>query len=393
MTDSRDDTGAVALAATAGPQEPGAAPKKRRRWALGLGLLLLSAVVALGWRPLLARIQPTASAPAPARLSMTPSDWEVVRAIAISQNLPFSGSLRARDAAWLKARAAGELRELRVREGDAVNAGQIVARIDASELNARLRQTQDQAASALAQVSIAQRQFDNNQALVNQGFISRTALDTSQANLDAARANHQAALAAVDVARKALDDTLVRSPISGVVSQRLAQAGERVGLDARIVEVLDLRTLELEAQLSPAEAAGLRVGQRAQVRVQGLAARGARVVRISPAANESTRTVPVFLQLDDATGLRQGVFAEGLIEGTPVRGLALPLDAIRTDQPQPYVQWLEGEVLRHRSVTLGAQGLFEGRSMVLVTGLPQGTRVTGAGVGSVRDGTPITQAP
>jgi multidrug efflux system membrane fusion protein len=364
-----------------------------KRWAVGLALLVAAAVLALGWRPLMARLKAPAAAPAPAGLSLASADWETVRDISLTQDLPFSGSLRARDAAWLKARAAGELRELRVREGDAVKAGQVVARIEASELNARLRQAQDQAASALAQVSIAQRQFDNNQALVNQGFISRTALDTSQANLDAAKANHQAALAAVDVARKALDDTLVRSPISGLVSQRLAQAGERVGLDARIVEVLDLRTLELEAQFSPAQAAGLQIGQRAQVTVQDMEPRNARVARIRPAASEGTRTVPVYLQLDDAKGLRHGVFAQGRIEAGQVRGLALPLEAIRTDQPQPYVQVLEGERLRHRPVTLGAQGLFEGRLMVMVNGLPTGARVTSGSVGSVRDGTTIMQAP
>ncbi len=388
-----DQAHEASLPALGFKQASTAARGRRWPWVVALGVLLALLALALSWRPLMARLKPPATATAPTSLRLAGTDWETVREIALTQDLPFSGSLRARDAAWLKARAAGELRELRVREGDAVKAGQVVARIDASELNARLRQAQDQAQSALAQVSIAQRQFDNNQALVNQGFISRTALDTSQANLNAATANHQAALAAVDVARKALDDTLVRSPISGLVSQRMAQAGERVGLDARIVEVLDLRTLELEAQLSPAQAAGLRLGQVAEVRVQGMEPRSARVVRISPAASEGTRTVPVYLQLDDATGLRHGVFAQGRIEKEQVRGLALPLEAVRTDQPQPYVQVIEGDLLRHRSVTLGAQGLSEGRNMVLVTGLPAGARVTGASVGSVRDGTAVLQVP
>ncbi|MBL0914371.1 MAG: hypothetical protein IBJ13_02290 [Sphingopyxis sp.] len=114
-----------------------------------------------------------------------------------------------------------------------MRAGRLLARIDNSDATARVRQAGQQAQAAQAQVAIAQRQFDNNQALVDQGFISRTALDTSQANLDAAKANHSAALAALDIARKGLSDTEVRAPIAGQVAARTAQNGERVALDAR----------------------------------------------------------------------------------------------------------------------------------------------------------------
>ena len=84
---------------------------------------------------------------------------------------------------------------------------------------------------------LAQRQWDNNKALVDQGFISRTALETSQSNLASAQANHKAALAAVDMAAKAMDDTLLRAPISGIVAQRIAQPGERVAYTTRSARI------------------------------------------------------------------------------------------------------------------------------------------------------------
>ena len=114
------------------------------------------------------------------------------------------------------------------------------------ESNARLRQAQQQADAARTQVDISQRQFANNRTLVDQGFISPTALDASKPARPGAQASYQAAQAAADVARKAVADTVLQ-PIDGQVAQRLAQNGERVAVEARILEVVDLSRLELEA--------------------------------------------------------------------------------------------------------------------------------------------------
>ena len=93
-----------------------------------------------------------------------------VRDLAIG--LPVTGALKAVTSAFVKARVPGELQGLTVREGDAVKGGQVIARIESTEFQARLRQAEDQANAAKAQVDIAQRQFDNNQALMEKGFIS-----------------------------------------------------------------------------------------------------------------------------------------------------------------------------------------------------------------------------
>jgi multidrug efflux pump subunit AcrA (membrane-fusion protein) len=202
-------------------------------------------------------------------VELAPSDVVKADTRELAQGLPISGSLKAVNSAVVKAKAAGELQGLTVREGDIVKAGQVIARVDATEYQARVAQAQQQADSAKSQVDIAQRQYDNNKALVDQGFISKTALDTSLNNLSAAQATHKAALAAVDVARKTLDDTVLRAPISGVVSQRLAQPGERVAIDGKVVEIVDLGRLELEATLSAGESIDVRVGQEAVLRIEG----------------------------------------------------------------------------------------------------------------------------
>lgn len=310
------------------------------------------------------------------------------------RGLPVSGTLKAANSAFVKARVPGELQGLSVREGDAVRAGQVIARIEPSEYEARLRQAQLQADAARAQIDIAQRQYDNNKALVDQGFISRTALDTSLANLNGARASFEAAGASADVARKSMADTVLRAPMSGLISQRLAQPGERVAVDARIVEIVDLSRMEIEAALSAADSVGVRVGQQALLQVEGHAQPvPARVARINPSTQAGSRSVLVYLQLKPAPGLRQGLFVQGSLGTEKLKTLALPLQAVRTDKPQPYVQVVDGQQVRHVSVTLGARGQAAGQDMVAVSGLPEGSLVLAGAVGPLREGTTVRTTP
>lgn len=361
------------------------------QWVVAALVLLLVAGAALrlvAARKERAAAEPVAKAQAVAELAAT--DVLKARSVQLSQGLPVSGSLKAVNSALVKARVAGELQGLTLREGDAVRAGQVVARIDATEYQARLRQASEQAAAAQAQIDIAQRQWDNNKALVDQGFISKTALDTSLNNLDAARSTHRAALAAADMARKTLDDTVLRAPIAGVVSQRLAQPGERVGVDARVLEIVDLSRLELEATLSAADSVQVRVGQAAELQVEGLAQPvAARVVRINPSAQAGSRSVPVYLALQDAAGLRQGLFAQGRLVVGSASGLAVPLAAVRTDKPAPYVQLVENGQVAHKAVTPGARGEVDGESWVAVDGVAEGAVVIKGAVGQLREGTPV----
>jgi RND family efflux transporter MFP subunit len=306
----------------------------------------------------------------------------------LQRGLPVSGSLKAVNSALVKARVPGELQGLVVREGDTVKAGQVIARVDPTEAGARLKQAQQQADAAKAQIDIAQRAFNNNKSLVEQGFISRSAVDTAQDNLAAAQANHQAALAAVDVLRKGLDDAVLRAPISGVVAQRLAQPGERVALDARVIEIVDLGRLELEAALSPGDSLELQVGQEATLQVEGNPRPlPARVVRINPSAQAGSRSVLAYLALVDTTGLRQGLFAQGTVATGRASALAVPLPAVRTDKPSPYVQVVENGKVAHKPVTPGARGESDKETWVAVNGIAPGATVIRGHVGPLREGT------
>jgi membrane fusion protein, multidrug efflux system len=365
--------------------------KKNGKWLLILLALLVAGGFAM--RTVSARKADAAKAAAAKPetvLELVASDIALAQVRELSEGLPISGSLKAANSALVKARVAGELQGLTVREGDTVKAGQIIARVDSSEYQSRVTQAQRSADAAKAQVDIAQRSYDNNKALVNQGFISSTALETSAASLAGAKSTHASTVAAVDVARKSLDDTVLKAPISGIISQRSAQPGERVGVDARVVEIIDISRLELEAAMAASDSVDVQVGQQATLRFEGRTEIVPAVItRINPSAVAGSRSVLVYLSVAKTAGLRQGLFAQGTLGTAKVQTLSVPLAAVRNDKPVPYVQVVKDGSIVHQSIELGVQGDAQGTTMVAVKNISAGTQVTLGSAGFIREGSKI----
>ena len=318
------------------------------------------------------------------------SNVTVLELQTLLHTLPVSGNLKALNTVTIKARVAGELLVLNGREGDSVKAGQTVAKIDPSEFQRKLRQSEQQADAAKSQIDIAQRQYDNNKALVDQGFISKTALEASEATLLGAKATYNAAAAGADVARKSLDDTVLISPINGQIAARLAQPGERVAIDQKLLDIVDLSSLELEATLSPADSIDVRVGQTALLTLEGTDVPvNAVVQRINPNVQANSRSVLVYLRLQNVQGLRQGLYGQGQLELGRQQVLALPLEMVRTDKPQPYVQLLVNGQVVHQNVTLGKRGNVskdDATVWVEVKGIDKGAQVLSSRAGLMREG-------
>ena len=364
-------------------------------------LIALVAVLALGGfvaRAVIARKAETAQLTLPARagmaLDIVAADLMVARQLELARTLEVSGGLKAVNSAIIKAKVAAEVKTLTVREGDSVKVGQVLGQLDTTELDWRLRQAEQTAASSRAQMDIAKRSLENNRALVAQGFISPTGLETSVSNEAAAQANLLASMAAVELARKSRADTRLVAPISGLVSQRLVQPGERVAVDAKLLEIVDLSKLELEAAVAPEDVAALATGRPATLQVDGLAAPvTARVARINPSAQAGSRSIMVYLAVDGQPALRQGLFAKGTIELMRKTTLAVPVSTVRTDQAQPYVVQVLGDKAVQKNVQLGLRGEVAGQPWVEITsGLSEGAQLLGGSTGAVRDGTAVRLA-
>jgi membrane fusion protein, multidrug efflux system len=376
----------------------------RRKWVWWLLLMLLAGAALVGrtvWQTKTSTpaATPTAAAPTQA-IELASGDVARATLAELSTALAITGSLKAVNSAVVKAKVAGELKTLTVREGEKVSAGQLIGQLDATEYTWRLRQAEDQAAAAQSQLDIAKRSLDNNKALVEQGFISRNALDTADNTAAGANASLQAAKAAAEIARKSVRDSEVRAPIAGLVAQRLAQPGERVGIDGRIVEIVDLSRMELEAAVASDDVVGLRVNQSANVAIDGLAQPvPAKVVRINPSAQTGSRTVLAYLEVmpsaQQKPALRQGLFGRASIDLQRKTALVVPASALRLDQSLPYVLTLENGKAVQRRVTVGQRGDISvgGVSGVseagieIISGLEAGAVVLRGTVGALREGT------
>jgi len=366
------------------------------KWAV-----LLLVVIGLAWgitRALKARSTQQQAATVAAQALKLPityalqaQDLITVESRAISQVEPVSGTVRAINAVTMRATSAAVVTRIDVSEGVNVKAGQMLAQLDDGDARERLNQAQQQSNAAKSQLELAKRQRDNNRALVEKGFISSTALVSSDSSYATAQANHEAALAAQAIAKRSLLDTALRAPFSGVVTQRHVKAGERVAVNAPIIEIVDATQLEVEVLLPIAASGGLRIGQSASLTLESKAQPvTAKVVRINPSVDTGSRSVRVYLSLPTGSA-RVGEFATGELMVGEIEGAAVPLDSVRTDQPSPYVQVIRDGKVVHTTVQILATGRLGDARFALVEPLPAGTTILSPSAGLIANGTAVKQ--
>jgi hypothetical protein len=160
-----------------------------------------------------------------------------------------------------------------------------------------------------------------------------------------------------------------------------------VAIEARLVEVINLSQLELEAALTAEDASLVRVGMTAQLQVDGVDAPiTAKVLRINPSAQIGSRSILVYLGIKGREGLRQGQFAQGTLGTQSLQVMAVPVESVRTDKPQPYVQVVQDGKVAHITVRTDVRSEGERQTLVAVTGVTEGTQVLSGSVGAVREG-------
>ena len=372
----------------------------------GRRALVIVAVVVAASAAALFATRPWTKAPAapagapggpPVPLQFGAADLAWLTEAPMARWLPVSGTLTPVHQATVKAKVPGEVKEVRVREGETVRAGQVLVRIDTADLDAKLIERQGALESAKAQMALAEKTRATNVKLLNEKFISQTAFDSSQSGYDVAKGNVKSIEAQVLLARNAIKDATVIAPIAGIVGKRHVQGGEKVAQDAPLVTVVDLSDLELQALVPAIDVPGLSAGMSVELAVDGYGERkfAGRIARINPSTEPGTRAIMVYVALRNPdAALRSGMFANGRIALAASAPMAtLPATAVRTEGGQSYVWVVDNGKLSRRIVTVGRRD--EDAGLVEVkTPLPKDLPVLATRFENLKEGAPaLVKAP
>jgi membrane fusion protein (multidrug efflux system) len=340
---------------------------------------------------------PGGSRSTPVALEFAAADLAYVEPKALTRWLPLSGTLQPVDQTTVKAKVSGEIRQVAVREGETVRAGQVIARFDTADLEVKLTDRIGALESSRAQLAMAEKTRTQNQQLLKQKFISQNAYDSADSNLSVTQGTLKSNEAQAQLARNALRDAVVTAPLSGIVAKRHVQPGEKVSFDAPLVTIVDLARMELRAMVPANDIPELVVGMKVELAIDGFGDRRftGTIDRINPTTEAGTRAILVFIHIPNPdAALRGGMFGTGkvtLAAGAPVP--TLPAIAIRTEAGQNFVWTIENGKLARRIVTAGRRDDTVGR-VEIKTSLPPDVPILAAPFDNLKAGAPaLVRAP
>ncbi len=357
--------------------------------------LIAAAVIAVlgvgAWVATRTPSTPAIAAPAPnaAPVELAAVDVASVEARVISRALPLSGSIAPFVQATLKSKVGGEVEQLKLREGQDVREGDVIARVDTRNLQAQYDREAAAVEKARADLDLARLNRDKNRQLLEQKFISQNTFEQTESAFNGSVASFKLAEAQARVARINLDDAVIRAPFSGTIAKRLVQPGEKVSPDSAIVTLVDLKQMVLEAAVPSAEIPSVRVGQKVRFRVSGFGDRTfeGEVQRINPVTADNSRAITIYIAVPNPdSALKGGMFAQGqlmLSSMQPV--LAVSQRAVRDEAGVSYVYVLRDDKIVRAPVKVGPRS--EGEAFVEVQdGLKAGDQVIVADIGDDKAG-------
>lgn len=328
-----------------------------------------------------------------------------------------TGTVRARTTTVLAARVMGYLREVRVRAGDTVRAGQVVAVLEVREIESGLRQAEaaraearsalpevDNAiAAAKAQLDLAGSTHNRMKTLFDQKSITNQEFDEVAARLRMAEANHQMALArkaqleqkirqadeAVAQAQISKGYAEVAAPFAGTVVERKAEPGMLASPGLPIAVIEQAGDYVLEAAIEEARLASIRPGTPVKVAMEATGKTiEARVREIVPALDPGSRTFTAKIDLPAGVLLRTGMFGRALFSFGGRQAIVVPASAVVEMGQVRRVYVADNGVARSRLVSTGLS--LDGRVEIL-SGLSAGETVIVEAPSTLADGSRIEQ--
>ena len=316
----------------------------------------------------------------------------IVTTGAIESGPTISGAVAPEEEASVRAQVGGSVLQTLVDAGQAVRRGQTLARIEAGGLQDAFLSARAGVTSASNSADVARRELERAQKLLAAGAIAERDMEQARRNSIAASAALADARARLSAAQKQVGNTVVTSPINGVVSERAVSAGDVVQPGAEMYTVVDPRSMRLEGAVPAEQLNQVRLGAPVTFTVNGYPGRTftGRVTRINPTADPATRQVRILISIPNAEGrLVGGLFATGRVASQSRTGMLVPANAIDSRSATPSVFRIKGGKVERVTVQIGLRDESSER-VEIASGVAAGdTLLLGAAQG-ITPGTPVT---
>ncbi len=342
---------------------------KRRLVAVLIGTaLLLAVIVALVGR---GKIEPGLLGPPVSRVPNAPID--IVRFETVASTREAIGTVQSRIEVDAASRVSATVKEVTVHAGDPVKVGQVLVRLDDSDLKAGVARASGQLAAARANLDRATKDEHRFDALLKRGSVTAHEFDAVQANYRASRGDVESARAQVAAAEASLRYAIVRSPVAGVVAERMVEPGDMALPGKPLVRVYDSHELRVELRVPEELTRDISVGMPLKVNVQAAGRTiSTKINEIVPAADPASRTFLVRAPMPSDLGLRPGMFASASFDVGTEKILTVARSAVESVGQIDTVRVLERGAVRVRQITIGR---VYGDRVEVLSGLQQGDRV------------------
>jgi len=329
--------------------------------------------------------------PAVTTVNVSPDNITVVATTTITSGPAISGTLVADRTASIRAEVSGAVIAVLLDPGAAVTKGTALVRID----DAVVRDAFLSAKSGLTQAELAHdiavREQERAEKLFGAGAIAQNAVEMARRGALGAQAALDDAKARLASAQKNLDNTVVKAPYDGIVSERQVNPGDIVAPGAPLVTIVDPSTMRLEGAVPADQLGAIRLGAPVRFTVTGYPGREftGTISNIYPSADPGTRQVRLYARIPNAgRGLVAGLFATGRVTSTSHAGLVVPIAAVDERGLKPTVTRLRDGKAELVEVTIGTRDEST-EHVELTSGAVEGDTLLLGAIAGVTPGTPI----
>jgi membrane fusion protein (multidrug efflux system) len=309
-----------------------------------------------------------------------PVEAAEVAAADLQETVRGIGTLRAPAEVVISPEAAGRVAQIHFREGNAVEQGELLVELEDEKLQRQLAAREAALKSAEARLANVQRTFERQQNLVEQGLVSEQEFEGVRTELQSAEADVERFRAELALIREQVQDTVIRAPFAGVISERLVDPGAYVAPGDALARLYQLDPLELSFSVPERYAGRIEPGQEVAVRPAAFPEQTftGRVDYVSPAIEETTRTLDVKAVVPNSDNrLKPGGFATAVVTvGTRENRPVVPAEALVATRTGYMVFVIEDGVAEARKVATGLrrEGMVE-----ITDGLQPGEAIVHSG--------------